>query len=214
MTTKSPRHLTLVKTGPSIAVSTASTDRQATSIVSDVDWSILMAHSQAGDRSSYLRLLEQITPYLRGLARKSHSNTSDVEDAVQDILLTLHAVRATYNPARPFGPWLLAIANRRIIDGLRRQGRRRLRETVLTAEHDAMPVTRDEESENINDHQLKMAISGLSPPQRQAIELLKLKEMTLKEAAKTTGLSISNLKITTHRALNSLRKILHHKDKS
>ncbi len=37
-----------------------------------------------------------------------------ITDAVQDVLLTVHMVRHAYDPSRPFGPWLLAIANRRI----------------------------------------------------------------------------------------------------
>ena len=94
----------------------------------ELDWSILMARAQSGDRDAYRRLLEEITPYLRAHAARRHRDTGDAEDAVQDILLTLHAVRHTYDPNRPFGPWLLAIANHRLIDRLRRQRRQRSRE--------------------------------------------------------------------------------------
>ena len=207
-----PPHLTLVTNGATPERHGHSKELQPKPVVLDVDWSILMARGQVGDRDSYRRLLEQITPYLRSVAQKSHRNKSDVEDAVQDILLTIHAIRATYDPTRPFGPWLLAIANRRIIDGLRKQGRRRLRETVLTPEHDSMPMALENVYEKLDDQQLDSALKGLSPGQRQAIELLKLKEMSLKDAAATTGLSISALKITTHRALKNLRKILNDKD--
>ena len=207
-----PPHLTLVKNSATPEGHDLGNDLQSKPVILDVDWSILMARGQVGDRESYGRLLEQITPYLRSVAQKSHRNKSDVEDAVQDVLLTIHAIRATYDPTRPFGPWLLAIANRRIIDGLRKQGRRRLRETILTPEHDAMAMTQDSEYEKLDDQQLNNALNGLSPGQRQAIELLKLKEMSLKDAAATTGLSIAALKVTTHRALKSLRKILNDKD--
>ncbi|MGT2467816.1 sigma factor (plasmid) [Mesorhizobium atlanticum] len=47
----------------------------------------------------------------------------------------MHSIRHTYDPARPFGPWLVAIANRRFVDRLRRQGRTRARETPPTARH-------------------------------------------------------------------------------
>jgi DNA-directed RNA polymerase specialized sigma24 family protein len=88
--------------------------------IRDTDWAILMAHAQDGDRSAYQRLLREITPYLRSLAARRHRDPSDVEDAVQDILLTVHAIRHTFDPTRPFGPWLVTIANRRFIDRLRR----------------------------------------------------------------------------------------------
>jgi len=93
--------------------------------IRDTDWAILMAHAQDGDRSAYQRLLREITPYLRSLAARRHRDPSDVEDAVQDILLTVHAIRHTFDPTRPFGAWLVTIANRRFIDRLRQQGRRR-----------------------------------------------------------------------------------------
>ena len=99
----------------------------------ELDWSIYMARAQGGDREAYRRLLEEITPYLRSLAARRIQNHSDVEDAVQDALLTVHAVRHTYDPTRPFGPWLVAIATRRIIDALRRRGRAGSRETPLVA---------------------------------------------------------------------------------
>src|SRR5947207_9715250 len=101
-----------------------------------LDWSIYMARAQAGDRDAYRRLLEDVTPYLRSLAARHFQNSGDIEDTVQEVLLTVHAVRHTYDPARPFGPWLVAIANRRVVDGLRRQGRSRAREVVLDAEHE------------------------------------------------------------------------------
>ena len=207
-----PPHLTLVKNSATPEGHDQGNDLQSKSAALDVDWSILMARGQAGDRDSYRRLLEQITPYLRSVAGKSRRNKSDVEDTVQDVLLTIHAVRATYDPTRPFGPWLLAIANRRITDGLRRQGRRRQRETVLTPEHDSMPMLQENLFENASHRKLDAALKDLSPGQRRAIELLKLQEMTLKEAATTTGLSIATLKVTVHRAVKNLRKILNDKE--
>src|SRR5258708_1119219 len=106
------------------------------SVPRDFDWSSRMARAREGDRTAYQRLLQEITPYLRSLAARRHRDRSDVEDAVQDVLLTVHSIRQTYDPARPFAPWLVAIANRRFIDRLRRQGRTRDRETPLTAEHE------------------------------------------------------------------------------
>jgi len=99
-----------------------------------VDWAILMAHAQVGDQNAYRRLLQEIAPYIRSLVVRSQRDGADIEDAVQDVLLTVHAVRHTYDPARPFGPWLVAIAYRRIADRLRRRGRTSARETTLTDE--------------------------------------------------------------------------------
>ncbi|HYQ93727.1 MAG TPA: sigma-70 family RNA polymerase sigma factor [Burkholderiales bacterium] len=173
-----------------------------------LDWSICMARAQEGDREAYRRLLEEITPYLRSLAARLIRNRSDVEDAVQDTLLTVHAVRHTYDPMRPFGPWLVAIARRRIIDGLRRRGRAALRETPLEAEHEtfAGPEANFHEAAS-NGRALREALEGLPPGQRDAIRMLKLEEMSLKEAAAASGMSITALKVATHRGLKRLRNI-------
>jgi RNA polymerase sigma factor (sigma-70 family) len=174
----------------------------------DLDWSILMARAQEGDRTAYHRLLQEITPYLRSLAARRHRDPRDVEDAVQDVLLTVHSIRQTYDPARPFAPWLVAIANRRFIDRLRRQGRRRDREIPLTAEHETFCEPQANLEESPDRHELEGAINDLPPAQQQALRLLKLKEMSLKEAATVSGMTIASLKVNVHRALKNLRKML------
>ena len=168
----------------------------------DVDWSILMARAQGGDAQAYRRLLEEITPYLRSLAARRWREPSEIEDAVQDVLLTVHAIRHTYDPTRPFGPWLVAIANRRIVDRLRRGGRTRARETPLMPEHEtfaAAPANHVEDP--LERRALAASLARLPHGQREAIELLKLKEMSLKEASAATGRSIAALKVATHRGL-------------
>jgi RNA polymerase sigma-70 factor (ECF subfamily) len=206
--------LTLVaSTSPEGAV----VDRRAAGDAQDADgrpdWSSLMASAQDGDREAYRALLEGVTPYLRSLAARCFRDARDVEDAVQDVLLTVHVVRHAYDPGRPFGPWLLAIANRRMIDRLRRQTRAKLRDIALAAEHvtfsggQANLPPRIEET-SLDEAALREAIEHLPPDQRQAIKLLKLKEMSLKEAALTSGRSVAALKVATHRAIANLRKLL------
>ena len=81
----------------------------------------LMRRAQAGDAEAYVELLENITPRLRRVVRRQRFFLAEeeIEDLVQDTLLSLHSVRATYDPARPFMPWLQAIARNRLADGAR-----------------------------------------------------------------------------------------------
>lgn len=175
------------------------------------DWSILMARGQDGDKDAYRRLLKEVTPYLRSLVGRRIPAPSDIEDVVQDVLLTIHATRQTYDPSRPFGPWLVAVANRRLVDRLRRDGRLRSRETAFMAEHETFSVhPANLEEELSGRHELEAALGSLPPGQRQAIRLLKLEGMTLKEAAAATGTSVAALKAATHRALKTLRRLLTH----
>ena len=173
-----------------------------------LDWSILMAHAQAGEHEAYRRLLEEITPYLRSLAARCQRNPSDIEDAVQDVLLTVHAIRHTYDPARPFGPWLVAIANRRIADRLRRQGRSTARETPLTDEDETFSSPEANYPEAASEARaLHEAIRQLPQGQRDAVRLLKLQEMSLKQASAASGMSVAALKVAMHRAMKNLREI-------
>jgi RNA polymerase sigma-70 factor (ECF subfamily) len=168
-----------------------------------------MARAQDGERGAYRMLLEDLTPYVRSIARRCFKQPSDIEDAVQDVLMTVHVVRHAYDPRRPFGPWLLAIANRRIIDRLRRETRLKAREIALSAEHETFSgAPANLEQADFDEAALGEAIERLPPEQRQAIKMLKLNEMSLREAAAASGRSITALKVATHRAIKSLRKLL------
>ena len=173
---------------------------------------MLMQAAQAGDAQAYVRLLKVITPRLRQIVRRQRCfvRAEDIEDLVQDILLSLHAVRASYDPRRPFMPWLMAITRNRLVDRARRYGRR-----AAHAVHvENVPVTFSDEGANIESGRyrdpeaLRQAIEHLAPAQRAAIEMVKLREMSLKEAAATTGTSIAALKVSVHRAMATLRKAL------
>ncbi|AJY27014.1 RNA polymerase sigma factor, sigma-70 family protein (plasmid) [Burkholderia thailandensis 34] len=178
----------------------------------DSRWVALMKAAQAGDPVGYAALLREVSPFLRRLARQGwpKGNAADIEDIVQETLLTLHAVRHTFDPARPFTPWLLALLRRRIADGVRKRVRTGRHEIGM----DLSEVTFSIELANTayerqaDSSVLRYAISQLPPGQRQAIELLKLREMSLKQAAAVTGLSVTALKVATHRGLKALRVML------
>src|SRR5687768_4203096 len=146
-----------------------------------------MRAAQAGDGEAYLQLLERIMPRLRQIVgrRRGFAGPEDVEDLVQDILLSLHAVRATYDPGHPFMPWLLAIVRNRLADGARRYARQAAHEVPLenpTVTFVDRPTNTDQEGFG-DTEALDEAIKSLPRGQREAIELLKLKELSLKEAA-------------------------------
>lgn len=177
------------------------------------EWGRLMARAQAGDDHAYTTLLRALALFLRGLAaRHLGAGGADVEDVVQEILLSVHAIRHTYDPARPFGPWLITIARRRLVDALRRRSRRLLREVKL--EDGAADPECDGADPSIlagrvvDIAEVRRVVSGLPPRQREAIRLLHLQEMSLREAAAASGQSEGALKVASHRALKLLRKLM------
>ena len=168
-----------------------------------------MAAAQAGDTRAYDRLLRAALPLLRAIARRRIANPAEAEDAVQDALLTIHALRHTYEPGRPIRPWLVAICDRRAIDRLRRHGRRGGREVPIDdfSETLAEPGANQGEA-RVASAELRAAVAELPPAQRTALGLAKLEDLPLAEASARSGMSVGALKVATHRALKALRKRL------
>ncbi|MDR3514822.1 MAG: sigma-70 family RNA polymerase sigma factor [Azospirillaceae bacterium] len=173
------------------------------------DWSALMVRAQGGDAAAYRQLLGAVTPYLRALAHRAGLDGPEIEDGVQDILLTLHMIRHTYDPTRPFAPWLVGVAQHRLTDRLRRRGRQGAREMPLTEEHETFAHDETNHHEERSDsRRLRGAIETLPAGQRQAIELLRLRELSLREASAISGQSETALKVAAHRAIKRLRTLL------
>lgn len=178
----------------------------------DEQFRLLMSAAQNGDGEAYRELLTAVTPRIRRVvhARRAFLGSADVEDIVQDVLLLVHSARATYDRSRPFMPWLLAIVRYRLADAARRHARLHAREVVVD-DIDvtfADPATKTESDRIAGVEAIGQALEALPAGQRQAIELLKLKEMSLKEASAASGLIIGALKVATHRAMISLRRKL------
>lgn len=181
--------------------------RQATAAADD--WSALMAAAQDGDRDAYARLMRAVLPWLRGVARYALRDATEAEDAVQDTLLTLHAMRHAYDRRRPFRPWLAGIARHRIADRRRRRARRAGREVTLDpADETFVADAPIDPMASVDVPVMHRALAALSAGQRQAIELLKLREMSLQEAALASGMTVGALKVATHRGLARLRDLL------
>jgi len=175
---------------------------------------MLMRDAQAGDAAAYRRLLTGILPFVRALARRQVSYGPEADDIVQDVLLTLHRVRHTYDPERPFSPWLAAIVVRRGIDAMRRQQRVDAHEVVDDAvylhasETFAAPEANRELEQQDLETRLTPLLEALPARQRHAFEMLKLRELTLAEAAAESGMTVGALKVAVHRAVHALRAAL------
>ncbi len=176
---------------------------------SDARRSTLMAAAQAGDRLAYETLLRDCVSFIESIARRQGVPPDCTDDVVQEVLLTVHHARATYDPRRSFEAWLRVIAERRAIDLLRQLSRRRVREVHAPLAYESHPDETADLSAGI-EHKEKLAQIGvalveLPQRQRQAVHQLMLNERSLTEAAALTGRSKGSLKVNLHRALKALR---------
>lgn len=181
-------------------------------------WSRLMVQAQDGDAQAYQRLLSELVPWLRTLARRhlAHSPAHELEDAVQEVLLAVHGIRHTYERGRPFKPWLATIASRRLVDLYRRQAhRRRHEQAALDQERELADAFEAGTSDPLAEaeresgaRRVREAVEALPPRQREALELLRLRELSLREASAASRQPEGALKVAAHRAMKSLRAFL------
>ena len=75
------------------------------------------------NRARFERLLAQHAPGVVAVLRRLVRRADRVDDALQQALLQAWAARERYDAARPFGPWLRAIAVRVAHDQRRAEAR-------------------------------------------------------------------------------------------
>jgi RNA polymerase sigma-70 factor (ECF subfamily) len=169
----------------------------------------LMQAAQTGDPAAYQAVLRACVPLAGAVARRTGVPADSVDDVVQEVLITMHRALRSYDPARPFMPWLRAIATRRAIDVLRSQGRRGAREIhdqeAYENHAEPGPDLLEQALRHGDAGRLREAITTLPPRQRQAVELIGLQEHTLEQASQVTGSTKVALKVNFFRALKSLR---------
>ena len=90
------------------------------------DWAVWMRAAMTGDAGAYRQFLVSVAPHVRAVARsrcrRLGAPESEAEDVVQEVLLTIHLKRGTWDQSRPIGPWVAAITRNKLIDVLRRRG--------------------------------------------------------------------------------------------
>lgn len=175
----------------------------------ELSWSRLMRAAQAGDAVSYEQLLREVTPFIRSLSRRYCRDAPLIEDVIQDVLLTVHRVRHTWDPRRPFTPWLAAIAARRGIDRLRRDSRIARHEVNddLALETFATPASNNERGALHAAETMEPLMAALPPHQRRALEAVKIRGLSIASAARESGQTVAAVKVTVHRAVKALRKL-------
>ena len=159
----------------------------------DRELSALMRAAQHGDRAAYTRLVREIMPLLQRVLRSRlrFLQAADRDDLMQEVLLSLHRGMMTYDPQREFVPWLMAIARNKMADRARRFARSIANEVLVDdfAEIGAAEQLASRADSDGDPEALRQAISRLSAGKRKAIELLKIRELSSKEAAEVTGMS-------------------------
>lgn len=167
-----------------------------------------MRGAQDGDRRAYEALLIEVARLVREFARNRLRGADYAEDIVQETLLSIHRARHTYDPGRPFGPWMYAIARHRISDFAEKQRRRSKTEVLGQAGLEEIGAQETFAEDRCSAGFLRQALAHLSNKQREVIQMLKLEDYSVAEISRRTGLSVSSVKVTAHRGYKKLRKLI------
>jgi len=170
----------------------------------DEEWTGLMRAAMAGDARAYRRLLDAVTPVLRAAARRGLARAGQPpdqsEDIVQEILLAVHLKRQTWDTAAPFAPWLFAIARNKLIDALRRRGRRVFVDIDDFAETIAGPPDQD----RVAAREVAAHLQRLPSRQRDVLQAIALDSASIKETATKLAMSEGAVRVALHRGLANL----------
>lgn len=165
----------------------------------------LMRAANAGDDGAYRRALTLLAPRLRAIVghgfRAYGYGTDDVEDVVQETLLTINLKRQTWDETQPLAPWLRAIARNKLIDCLRRRGHRQYVqiedfENILEA-----PTETGQAAASLDGRSL---LDGLKPRDRAIVEAISIEGRSSREVAEKLGMTDGAVRVALHRALKSL----------
>jgi RNA polymerase sigma-70 factor, ECF subfamily len=168
------------------------------------EWALLMRAGNAGDAESYRRLLLQLTPVLRAVARRGLASAgmadTDAEDVVQETLLAVHLKRQSWDEDAPIGPWLRAIARHKMIDTLRRRGRR----INLPLDGFAEFLTADDSEPSMIVADADRYLERLPAGQRNVVRAIAVDGLSISETATRFSMTNGAVRVALHRGLRAL----------
>lgn len=167
--------------------------------VSEKDLHDWLSGALSGDQNAYLRFLEAVTRIARGFLLSRGVNRQEVEDLVQEVLISVHKAKGSFERKAPALPWLFAIIQYRLADSFRGKSRN------LTSTSE---VEREENSYSPNHEDRLFAnqmLEALPDRDQKILYALKVEEQSVREISLEMGISESAVKVYAFRAIRGLR---------
>lgn len=175
------------------------------------EWSALMRAAIDGDEAAYRQLLESLTLGLRAATRRGFVQVgappNDVEDVVQETLLAVHLKRHTWDASQPLGPWVRAIARHKLIDALRKRGRRI--EVPIDTMLDFLAA--EEPRDDLDRQDAARLVNELRGRQQVIVRAISIEGKSIREVAENLGMNEGAVRVALHRGLKTLAAV-HRKD--
>lgn len=167
-------------------------------------WSDQMRAAIAGDAVAYRTLLADLSQALRPIVRRGFGGISavngDIEDVVQDVLLAVHLKRHTWDQSKPLAPWLMAITRNKLIDNLRRRGRRG--EVSIDGMIEQFAADGFEDAAHV--HDVGRVLEHLNERNREIVRAISIDGHSARDVAERLGMSEVAVRVALHRSLKTL----------
>ena len=168
------------------------------------EWSQLMRAAINGDGAAYQRLLNDLSRVLRASVRRGFGGAdipaSDAEDVVQEVVLAIHLKRHTWDQSKPIGPWVMAITRNKMIDEIRRRGRRT--EVPIEGMLDFLEAGGQDDA--IHAYDAGRVLNGLKGKNREIVQAIAIDGHTAKDVADRMGMTEVAVRVSLHRSLKTL----------
>jgi RNA polymerase sigma-70 factor (ECF subfamily) len=160
-----------------------------------------------GSQDALGEVHERHSGAMRAVARRAVFSADLAEEAVQDVFLSLWNSPERFDPGRgSLRSWLQVQAYRRAIDIARSEAARHRRERRQSARDRRPP---DDVERHVLDaaaaRQVRRALAGLHPRERQALELAYLKGHSYRQVARLLGQPEGTVKNRIRAGLRRLR---------
>jgi len=158
----------------------------------------LVRAARGGDKAAFVRLHGAFVGAVRSVVLV-RTPFGDVDDLVQDVFLAAWERLDELRDPAAFGGWILQIARHRVTDHLRR----RRPASALPPEELPVPPSRLPEVREV-----LRALRSLSPAYSEPLAMRLIEGMSGPEIAARTGLTRGSVRVTLHRGMKQLRRVL------
>ena len=161
----------------------------------------LLKDARSGNRQAMEELLLISQPDIRRYAMK-HCTISDIDDAVQEVLLTIARKLETLKVLAAFSSWIFKTVQREC----RRLGRVALKYDPF--EEGELEKWLNKHTNEQLFHELLDVIEKMPAEQRDVIIMKEIQQLANQEIAQELGITVAAVKSRVHRARNSSRRLL------
>jgi RNA polymerase sigma-70 factor (ECF subfamily) len=171
-------------------------------------WAKAMCAERRGETVAYERMLKEVATTLRrSLAPRLVRvgiGAHEAEDLVQEILMGLHGKRHTWDPARPFLPWLHTITRYKLIDFMRHRRGDTRRRVDLALEDWLEIVECSTHEANRFTWEVDRHLAVLPVNQRRIVRAIAVEGASVRSVAQGLATSEGAVRMTLHRAIRRL----------